>query len=90
MATRTISFHTLVCDGPECGVKFGMNTQYVSIIEVRAAAYGKGWRFPDRITARGESSKTVNDVCPKCWPEWERQPAQNNWASRKTTPPPDI
>lgn len=82
MATRTVSFHTLVCDG--CDKQFGLDTQFASAIEVRAAAYGAGWRFPERYRKTGGESKTVNDVCPVCWPDWQRQPAQNNWGARRT------
>jgi hypothetical protein len=81
MATRTISYHTLVCDG--CEAPFGRDIYYASVIEARAAAYGDGWRFPERYKANGGESKSVNDVCPKCEPTWERQPAQNNWAARR-------
>jgi hypothetical protein len=81
MATRTISFHTLVCDG--CQAQFGADVQYASVIEARAAAYGAGWRFPERVKATRGESKTVNDVCPTCAPGWQAQPARNNWANRK-------
>lgn len=81
MATRTVSFHTLVCDG--CGAQFGMDTLYASTIEARAAAYAAGRRFPERYRARGGESKTVNDVCPTCEPGWQRQPAPSNWENRR-------
>lgn len=81
MSTRAISYHTLVCDG--CQTTFGNDVYYASVIEARAAAYAAGWRFPERIRASGGESKTVNDVCPKCEPGWERQPAPNNWAARR-------
>lgn len=82
MATRTISYHTLVCDG--CQVVFGMGMHYASQIEARAAAYSLGWRFPERYRASGGESKTVNDVCPKCIDGWEPQAAQNNWENRRS------
>jgi hypothetical protein len=81
MATRTISYHTLVCDG--CEKPFGRDTHYASVIEARAAAYGEGWRFPERYKVSGGESKSVNDVCPACEPTWERKPAQNNWTGRR-------
>lgn len=81
MATRTISYHTLVCDG--CDVPFGRDVHYASVIEARAAAYGEGWRFPQRRRANGAESTTVNDVCPTCVPGWRERPAQNNWASHR-------
>lgn len=82
MSTRTVSFHTLVCDG--CQVQFGMDAYHPSQIEVRAAAYNAGWRFPERYRARGGESKTVNDVCGECHPTWVPKAAPNNWANRKT------
>ncbi len=81
MATRTISYHTLVCDG--CKTCFGADTYYASVIEARAAAFADGWRFPERYKTSGGQSKTVNDVCPQCLPTWERQPAPNVWAGRQ-------
>ena len=82
MATRVINFHTLICDG--CEKTFGTTTQY-SIIEARAAAYGAGWRFPERVRATVGESKTVNDVCPSCAPDWKPQAARNNHIRRRTT-----
>jgi hypothetical protein len=81
MATRMVSFYTLVCDG--CQKQFGIDIKYGSNIEARAAAYTQGWRFPERVRARGGESKTVSDVCPDCEPAFERQPAPNNWANRR-------
>jgi hypothetical protein len=83
MATRTISYHTLVCDG--CDTRFGTDTYHASVIEARAAAYADGWRFPERLKANGGESKTVNDVCPTCVPGWERRPAADTWANRRRT-----
>lgn len=74
MATRTVSFHTLVCDG--CRKQFGLEAPFGSVIEARAAAYGQGWRFPERVRASTGESRTVNDVCPDCQP-WTSRPAPN-------------
>lgn len=82
MATRAISFHTLLCDGAECEVTFGRDTYYASLVEVRAAAFGAGWRFPARRRANGKQAEQVNDVCPAHVDDWEERPAQNNWANR--------
>ncbi len=81
MATRTVSFHTLVCDG--CGTQFGLDKHHPSVIEVRAVAFTAGWRFPPRRRASGGESVTVNDVCPECLPGWREQPAQDNWKNRR-------
>lgn len=83
MATRTISFHTLVCDGCSKQIGKGLEEPYGSVIEARAAAYAAGWRFPERYRARGGESKTVSDVCPDCLPTWQAQPAPNNWENRR-------
>ncbi len=82
MATRTISFHTLVCDAAECDATIGRDEHYGSTIEVRAVAYGQGWRFPARRKQNGEESVTVNDVCPKHVDGWQERSAPNNWANR--------
>ena len=81
MATRTISYHTLVCDG--CGLQFGTDIHYASVIEARAAAYGDGWRFPEKVRQTRAASKSVSDVCPVCIEGWERQPAPDPWKNRR-------
>lgn len=80
-----LSIHTLVCDG--CGQQFGMDVCYGSAIEARAAAYGDGWRFPEKIRKTRGESKSVSDVCPKCTHGWEasagtgsvEEPASGRW-----------
>jgi hypothetical protein len=81
MATRTVSFHTLVCDG--CSQQYGMDIQYASVIEARAAAYSEGWRFPEKVRMGGGESKSVSDVCPKCTDGWQRQAAPDPWKNRR-------
>lgn len=81
MASRTISYHQLVCDG--CQTVFGEGVYFASGIECRAAAYGQGWRFPERYKKTSGEARTVNDICPRCEPTWERQPAQDNWATAR-------
>lgn len=81
MATRTLSYRILVCDG--CEKEFGRAMNFASLIEARAAAYGEGWRFPPRVRTTGAEAKQVSDVCPGCVPGWRERPAQNNWAVRR-------
>lgn len=81
MATRTVSFHTLICDG--CTAQFGLHNPFASLIEARAAAYHDGWRFPERTRASRGESKTVDDVCPACATDWHPRLAPNPHAARK-------
>lgn len=83
MATRTISYHTLVCDADGCEETIGRDVYYASLVEVRAVAYASGWRFPPRRKQNGEQSTTVNDVCPQHVDGWQERPAQSNWANRQ-------
>lgn len=85
MATRTISLHTLVCDG--CSSQFGTEIRYASAIEARAAAYADGWRFPERVRKTRGESKSVSDVCPNCVDGWQPQPAPDPWKNRRNNSP---
>lgn len=83
MTTRTIAYHTLICDGP-CKQQFGHDTYYPSVVEARAEAYAKGWRFPPkRLTSGNDSPTSVSDVCPDCVGEFRQQAAHNPWAKTK-------
>lgn len=72
----------LVCDG--CEEEHGAPTGHLTALEMRAAAYADGWRFPARVKANGDPSKQTNDVCPKCIDGWTPNAASDGgWTSRR-------
>lgn len=74
MATIQITGYLLECNG--CKALFGGDGIVgSSVMEVRAAAYAAGWRFPAKVGAKGSPSTRVSDVCPSCLPDWKPE----NW-----------
>jgi len=71
MATLKMVVNFVECDG--CQVLFGGPHGYSSPMEVRAAAYQEGWRFPSHVSATGKPGSTTSDVCPECVPGWVAQ-----------------
>jgi hypothetical protein len=43
---------------------------FSSLTEARAAAYGQGWRFPNRITTQDKPAAATSDACPACIDGW--------------------
>lgn len=66
----------LICDG--CYKELGSNGEYRSAMEARAAAYGRGWRFPPTVRANGTEGGRVSDACPDCIGNWTPKPAHSS------------
>jgi hypothetical protein len=71
MTSVTLVRYLIECDG--CLAIFGDHDGFESSTEARAAAYGQGWRFPNRLKANGEAGSQASDVCPECLPGWKPQ-----------------
>lgn len=66
------SIYRLICDG--CAKQ---GPTGISVMEVHAAGYAEGWRYPDKLKQSGQASKVSSDVCGDCFPTWEQQRATN-------------
>lgn len=71
MAGLKLVVNLLECDG--CAALFGAPNGYGSPMDARAAAYQKGWRFPNQVTSKGNAANTTSDVCPSCVAGWKPQ-----------------
>lgn len=83
MSARTLTFTALVCDGCGTDIDGLQSGGYDNVMEARAAAYGLGWRFPNRINEAGRTIKNTSDVCPNCIGDWKPQVRQTaTWTPR--------
>jgi hypothetical protein len=72
MGTVQIIRYVVQCDG--CNAVFGTPVGELSPMDVRAAAYAQGWRFPNTVNRRTEAKQSgTSDVCPDCLPTWKPQ-----------------
>lgn len=71
MGTVQIITYAIECDG--CNNVFGAPHGLPSSMDVRAAAYAEGWRFPALTGKNDESRQISSDVCPTCLPSWVAQ-----------------
>ena len=68
MASLVFTRYVINCDG--CESIFGDRRGFESLTEARAAAYMAGWRFPNRLNAKGVPANATSDVCPECIGAW--------------------
>lgn len=78
MSGRQITYFILVCDGCKTELE-----QQLTSKEARGLAYSLGWRYPPRITTRGDLAKESSDVCPECLPDWQPAPISNRGGRHK-------
>ena len=72
MAIVTYTAIVLECDG--CKTIFRCPPGIQTATDLRAIAYGEGWRFPHQVGPRsGKAVKTTSDVCPGCISGWTPQ-----------------
>jgi hypothetical protein len=48
----------------------GDDGSFPTAMEARAAAYSKGWRFPQRIAESSKPNARTYDICADCHPTW--------------------
>jgi hypothetical protein len=71
MGVVTVTRIVLECDGDGCDATFGEPLGALNGMELRAAAYAAGWRFPNRLGKNGEVVTSTSDACPACAPRWK-------------------
>ena len=81
MSALHVSRYILVCDG--CAATHGEPHGHSSAMEMRAAAYASGWRFPSQVRKNGTAASRASDVCPTCLPSWTPHTPEQRRESRR-------